>query len=241
MSNSEFNPDKKNIPQESETEKQASHEKASDAIIKNQHMSLGEKIKSARKNAGMTQEQLASWLSVSRQAITKWEADKGIPDTENLKTLAKVLNVSIDYLLDDGTELSFTVLRTPIDLSQYNYKASLRSNRWVKKTGQKDMIIKEKFQDAEIHMLMAEQIKTKAETIIDNLLFFFTDAGGGTSELINCVKNMDKVFYLVNQDEKQFLVMITDEFLEARQLNVKITTKKFKIGNFKFRDCGILK
>ncbi len=39
-------------------------------------MTLGEKLNDARKNAGMTQEQLASVLSVSRQAITKWESDR---------------------------------------------------------------------------------------------------------------------------------------------------------------------
>ena len=46
---------------------------------------FGEKLKSARKEAGLTQEQLAVKLMVSRQAITKWETDKGMPDIENLK------------------------------------------------------------------------------------------------------------------------------------------------------------
>lgn len=46
---------------------------------------LGEKLKEARKNVGLTQEQLAVKLRVSRQAITKWEADKEMPDIENLK------------------------------------------------------------------------------------------------------------------------------------------------------------
>ena len=43
-------------------------------------MTLGEKIKKARIESGLTQEQLAGKMMVSRQAITKWEADKGIPD-----------------------------------------------------------------------------------------------------------------------------------------------------------------
>ena len=49
-----------------------------------------------------SQEQLSEKLGVSRSAITKWETDKGIPDVDNLKALSKLLNVSIDYLLDDG-------------------------------------------------------------------------------------------------------------------------------------------
>ena len=46
-------------------------------------MTLAEKLKSIRKQAGMSQEQLAEKLGVSRQAVTKWETDAGIPDIEN--------------------------------------------------------------------------------------------------------------------------------------------------------------
>ncbi|MDD7285522.1 MAG: helix-turn-helix transcriptional regulator [Firmicutes bacterium] len=45
-------------------------------------MSIGEKIKKCRKEAGLSQEQLAEKLCVSRQAVAKWEADRGIPDVE---------------------------------------------------------------------------------------------------------------------------------------------------------------
>ena len=47
-------------------------------------MTLAEKLKSSRKQAGMSQEQLAEKLGVSRQAVTKWETDAGIPDIENV-------------------------------------------------------------------------------------------------------------------------------------------------------------
>ena len=85
-------------------------------------MTLGEKIKEARKAAGLTQEQLAQKLIISRQAITKWEADKGIPDTQNLKTLSKLLGVSVDYLLDDGQDFTSNVIKEPIDLEKYGKK-----------------------------------------------------------------------------------------------------------------------
>ena len=74
-------------------------------IKNNPEKTLGKKLKSARKEAGLTQEQLAVKLMVSRQAITKWEADKGMPDIENLKSLSQLLGVSIDYLLDNGEQL----------------------------------------------------------------------------------------------------------------------------------------
>ena len=203
-------------------------------------LSFGEKLKNARKSAKLTQEQLAERLGVSRQAITKWESDKGLPDIENIKLISKALDVSIDYLLDDNNEIDVTVLRESISLDDYSYKPKF-SGRWVKKTGKKDMIVKEKYPDCEIYMLMAQQINTKSEKIIDNLIGFLTDAPFGIPEIINGFKNADKEFYLVIQKEKQFLVTVTDEFIESRQLSQKIIDKKFEIGQFRFINCGILK
>ena len=65
-------------------------------------MTLGEKIKEARKQAGLSQEQCAEKMHEARSAVAKWETDKGLPDIGNLKVMSKLLNVSIDHLLDDG-------------------------------------------------------------------------------------------------------------------------------------------
>ena len=62
-------------------------------------MTFAEKLKSIRKQAGMSQEQLAEKLSVSRQAITKWETGAGIPDIENLMVISGLFGISIDELL----------------------------------------------------------------------------------------------------------------------------------------------
>ena len=86
-------------------------------------MTLGEKIREARLAAGLTQEELAAKLAVSRQAVTKWEADKGMPDVGNLKAMAGLLDVSVDYLLDDGEKISSQTTREPIDLDAYEKKS----------------------------------------------------------------------------------------------------------------------
>ncbi len=65
-------------------------------------MLLGEKLQSLRKQKGMSQEQLAVQLSVSRQAVSKWELNDSIPDTEKIILLSDLFNVSTDYLLKDG-------------------------------------------------------------------------------------------------------------------------------------------
>lgn len=62
-------------------------------------MSLGEKIREQRKKAGLSQEQLAEKLNVSRQAITKWEADKGIPDVSNLIAISDEFGLSLDEII----------------------------------------------------------------------------------------------------------------------------------------------
>lgn len=210
-------------------------------MVKNDEakMTLGEKLKSARKSVGLTQEQLAEKLLVSRQAITKWEADKGMPDIENLKQLSKLLNISIDYLLDSGESIDLSVIREEINLDDYTYTRKFKG-RWNKKAGKKDMVVIKKYPNSEIHGLLGKQILTKGEKITDNAIGFLTGSPFGIPEFLNGIKNADKEFYLVNQSDKQFFVIVTDEFIESRQLAEKITDKKFSIGNFSFVDCGII-
>lgn len=55
-------------------------------------MTFAEKLKSIRKKAGLSQEQLAEKLGVSRQAVTKWETETGIPDIENMMASYTMMN-----------------------------------------------------------------------------------------------------------------------------------------------------
>ena len=86
-------------------------------------MTLGEKIKEARKQCGLSQEQLAEKMAVSRSAVAKWEANNGLPDLDNLKALAQLLNVSVDYLLDDGEVIDEVVMREPYNLSVWRRRS----------------------------------------------------------------------------------------------------------------------
>jgi len=62
-------------------------------------MTFAEKLKSIRKQLGMSQELLAEKIGVSRQAVTKWETGAGIPDIENMISISSLFNISIDELL----------------------------------------------------------------------------------------------------------------------------------------------
>ena len=74
-------------------------------------MKLNEKIKEYRRIFDLSQEQLAEKMSVSRQVITKWENDDGLPDIGNIKMLSKLMGISIDYLLDDSKRLEYPMKR----------------------------------------------------------------------------------------------------------------------------------
>ena len=67
-------------------------------------MILAEKIMEERKKNGWSQEELAEKLSVSRQAVSKWESAQSIPDLQRVIQLSEILGVSTDYLLKDECE-----------------------------------------------------------------------------------------------------------------------------------------
>lgn len=62
-------------------------------------MTTGQKIAALRRKRGMTQDALAEALSVTRQAVSKWEADAALPETGKLLPLARLLGCTADYLL----------------------------------------------------------------------------------------------------------------------------------------------
>ena len=67
-------------------------------------MEFNEKLQELRKRKGLTQEDLAEAIFVSRTAISKWESGRGYPNIESLKALAKFFDITIDELLS-GDEL----------------------------------------------------------------------------------------------------------------------------------------
>ena len=67
-------------------------------------MEFNEKLQELRKQRGLTQEELAQLLYVSRTAISKWESGRGYPGIDSLKAIAKFFSITIDELLS-GDEL----------------------------------------------------------------------------------------------------------------------------------------
>ncbi len=68
-------------------------------------MDFGDRLKQIRTSQGLSQEQLAEKIGVSRQAITKWETKKGLPDIENMVILAEIFKVTLDELVLQESQL----------------------------------------------------------------------------------------------------------------------------------------
>lgn len=67
-------------------------------------MELSDKIAGLRKSLGMSQQNLAEKLNISRQAVSRWEMGSAMPDAANILQLSKLFGVTTDYLLNDDYE-----------------------------------------------------------------------------------------------------------------------------------------
>ena len=101
-------------------------------------MTIGERIQLLRKAAGLSQEQLAEIVGVSRQAVSKWETDQSSPDIENILALSRAFSVSTDELLgstdvlSEGGASSLEPSRPQMDaILRLNMKKRLLTVGWI--------------------------------------------------------------------------------------------------------------
>lgn len=81
-------------------------------------MTLGEKITGLRKELGVSQELLAEKLSVSRQAISKWEMDQALPQIDKVLAMCALFGISTDELLLDKKDVGM-LLKAPTVKNKY--------------------------------------------------------------------------------------------------------------------------
>ena len=184
-------------------------------------MTFGEKLKKARKEAGLSQEQFAEKISVSRSAVAKWEAGNGMPDINNLKVMAQLLDVSLDYLLDEDEKLSFNETKEAIDLDSFEVTGKCRDKR--------DAACYSRYSGADaIYPLIRRKRMSKGEWIADLI------AGPGIIQGADYL-NDASMYYLVETGGKQLLINVSADFITSRELANKVDPKKFDFGNYTFR------
>ena len=208
-------------------------------------ISLGEKIRKARLEAGLTQEELSELLMVSRAAVAKWETNRGLPDIENLKFIASALSVSVDYLLDENNSVDFSITKKPINLNKYGFDGRLSG---FKKSKIKEQIVLDEYTDSEINMLtVVKTYNSSSEKMVDNFVGWFSTLLGGLPlfgiyDFSKAVATLvADQYYLVDKKDKQYFVLITDEYIISRIMGVAFNSKKFRIGDKEFMKVGLLR
>ena len=185
-------------------------------------MTFGQKLKEIRSRFNISQEKMASLINVSRQAITKWESDLGMPDISNIETISKTFNVSIDKLLSEE------------DLPMLVYQKELDKTKYKNKVDAYNKIFKEYYSlPWEIYVLSM----SKKLNIIEKVLDLFT---GGDYNLIKDVSDLSP-YYLVKKDNTSLLVNIKNWTLFVVELPTNTNNKKFSYKENKFINCGRLK
>lgn len=91
-------------------------------------MKLAEKIQDLRKKSGLSQEQLADKLGISRQAISKWESEQSTPDIDKIVLLSEFFQVSTDYLLKEEKDAS-SQLEQDIEKEDYHIVVNVKMNK----------------------------------------------------------------------------------------------------------------
>jgi transcriptional regulator with XRE-family HTH domain len=160
-------------------------------------------------------------MSVSRSAVAKWESDKGLPDVNNLKVMAQLLGVTIDYLLDDDEKLNLSETKEPIDLESFEKTGKARDK--------KDAAVLAKFPNADaIYPLIRQKKMSKKEAILDFIVL------PGMVQVLDYFNNTDG-YYLVVQGGRQYLVRVSKDFITTIQLAQHVDTKEFTIDNNVFK------
>ena len=101
-------------------------------------MTLGQRIQELRKQRGMSQEALGDALGVSRQAVSKWEGDNGIPELDTLIAMSRLFEVTVGQLLgvEEATEQKYETAKEADEDKEDHIEAVLR--HYVEQTTKKD-------------------------------------------------------------------------------------------------------
>ena len=189
-------------------------------------MTFGNKLSSLRKQSNLTQADLAEKIGVSRQAITKWENDSGLPDLANIKKIASIFNVTIDELLDyraEEIQLNLNTTTEKID----------RKNSKLKNV---DSFILQRFSNANSIIRLSRALKL---TFWQEVLDFFI--GAGTLEMFDMLGTGLVYAFLVSEDSSDYLILISREKMLSKRLLERFDSKKKIIDGYKYTKMDGLK
>src|SRR5690625_3767417 len=144
---------------------------------------------------------------------------------DNLKCIAQLVYVNLDYLLDEDGKITLNEIKEPISLDDYEKTGKCR--------GKEDAVCLAKHHDADaiIPLIRVRKLNLK-EWIIDTIV-------QPQILVIGDYLNTGMIgFYLVEKKGKQYLVSISKDFMTTRELPEKIHDNKFVIGKYRYKRAG---
>ncbi len=96
-------------------------------------MNTSEKILELRKAQGMTQEQLAEQLNVSRQSVSKWESGQAMPEADKLMAISDLFHVTVDYLLRPSDIDALSIKADALERQQQELKRAFRKRKRIQR------------------------------------------------------------------------------------------------------------
>ncbi len=190
-------------------------------------MTFGEKLTKLRKQANLSQKQLAEKLSLSRQVISKWEKGVGLPDIDNLVKISKLFNVTIDDLLDYKLE-----------------KIDLKLDETIEKIDKKDaffknvnMFILHKFADFDEIFALSQEINLN---IWQEIFYSIFDIDL-VLEFHDFIQNgFVFPFFVIKKDEK-YLVLVKKSMLMTKRLDKDFVKRHLIVDGYRYEKIKKLK
>lgn len=176
-------------------------------------MNFSEKLKEIRKNEGLSQEQLAEKIGVSRQAITKWETGKGLPDVENMVIIAEIFKTTLDELLRDSA--AEQEAEKPVYISETIYDIDCEKHFDIN-IGNASTIILSSGTDEKLH------IKLTSETLenLDTMFKIMLDEKKNKLD-VNCV-NKNKLSRLEAEDSLEIAIILPDKYSDHCEIEASV-------------------
>lgn len=187
-------------------------------------MNFSEKLKEIRKNEGLSQEQLAEKIGVSRQAITKWETGKGLPDVENMVIIAEIFKTTLDELLRDSAARQEK--KTPVYSSETIYDIDCEKHFDVN-IGSADTIILSSGTDEKLHIRLSSETLENLDTIFKIKL----DERKNKLD-VNCI-NKNKLSRYEAEDSLTVEIILPDKYTDHCEIAASV--KYFVVKNLHLR------
>ncbi|MEE1218723.1 MAG: helix-turn-helix domain-containing protein [Ruminococcus sp.] len=176
-------------------------------------MDFGDKLKQYRLKEGLSQEQLAEKIGVSRQAITKWETKRGLPDVENMIILAEIFKLTLDELVLE--EVKKQEEKTEVFESETVYDIDIQKHFDINLGGAKKITLKTGA-DEKIH------IRLSSTTLSDIGSLFKIKLDEKKNKLDVELVNKKGVSRFETQESVEILVLLPENFTEHTEIGASV-------------------